>query len=94
VAIIGAGSIGIAFAIVFARAGMRVRLYDPDPDRLAQADEQILERGRALQTFDLLDEPAEALLTRIEVFDTLSWLLYACGLPSYAQNTLPHIFKD
>ena len=28
--IVGAGSIGVAFAIVFARAGWRVRLFDPD----------------------------------------------------------------
>ncbi|MFT5532493.1 MAG: L-gulonate 3-dehydrogenase [Burkholderiaceae bacterium] len=31
VAIVGAGSIGVAFALVFARAGWQVRLHDPDP---------------------------------------------------------------
>ena len=30
IAIVGAGSIGVAFAIVFARTGHPVRLFDPD----------------------------------------------------------------
>ncbi|HET7315245.1 3-hydroxyacyl-CoA dehydrogenase [Salinisphaera sp.] len=41
VAVIGAGLIGRAWAIVFARAGFEVALYDISPDALAKAGESI-----------------------------------------------------
>ena len=51
IAIVGAGSIGVAFAIVFARTGHAVRMFDPD----AAA------RDRAIATFaDRLNDLAEA----------------------------------
>ena len=44
VAVIGAGSIGTAFALVFAIAGYTVRLYDPDLARLDAAPVTIRDR--------------------------------------------------
>ena len=44
IAIIGAGSIGLAWAIVFARAKFPVQLYDPSADQLARAKSAIAER--------------------------------------------------
>ncbi|MEZ5904793.1 MAG: FAD-dependent oxidoreductase [Geminicoccaceae bacterium] len=54
IAVIGAGSIGTAFAIVFARAGHIVRLYDADPARLDPAARLIEARLADLAAFDLL----------------------------------------
>ena len=60
VAVIGAGSIGLAFALVFARAGRAVRLYDVDRERLRAVPEALGARLADLAAFDLLDEaPAE-----------------------------------
>ncbi|MCJ8503470.1 3-hydroxyacyl-CoA dehydrogenase [Kocuria flava] len=64
-AVVGAGSIGVAFALVFARAGFPVRLHDPDPVRLEQAPGDVRERLEALRRHELLDEPVDAVLERI-----------------------------
>ncbi|HEX6022044.1 MAG TPA: 3-hydroxyacyl-CoA dehydrogenase [Solirubrobacter sp.] len=37
IAVVGAGSIGVGWTIVFARAGREVAVYDPDPARLEAA---------------------------------------------------------
>lgn len=65
VAILGAGSIGVAFALVFARAGWQVRLQDPDVARLAAVPTEAAERAAALKTFELVEESPEALCARV-----------------------------
>ncbi len=65
IAVIGAGSIGTAFAIVFARAGHAVRLFDADPARLDPAARLIEARLGDLAAFDLLDEPTSVIGGRI-----------------------------
>ncbi|MGE4406938.1 3-hydroxyacyl-CoA dehydrogenase [Pseudomonas sp.] len=72
IAIVGAGSIGIAFSLVFARAGVPVRLHDPDGDMRDLAPASVLGRARALAAFDLLDEAPERLAARVTVFDDLA----------------------
>lgn len=52
--IVGAGSIGIAFAVVFARAGWRVKLFDPDPRRRVLAPGEIRTRLDDLSAYELL----------------------------------------
>lgn len=65
IAIIGAGSIGVAFAIVFARAGFTVRVQDPDAGRRAAAPQEIAERLADLAHFGLVAEAEAAILERI-----------------------------
>ena len=65
VAIVGAGSIGVAFAIVFARAGFAVRVQDPDAARRAAAPEEIAARVEDLAGFGLVREAAPMILDRI-----------------------------
>lgn len=65
VAVVGAGSIGTGFALVFARAGHPVRLYDVDPGRLATAGTILGERLGDLDAFGLLDEPPAAIAARV-----------------------------
>jgi 3-hydroxyacyl-CoA dehydrogenase len=65
VAVIGAGSIGCGMAIVLARAGHPVRLYDVAPAALAAAEKGIAASLADLAAFGLLDEPAKAIAGRI-----------------------------
>jgi 3-hydroxyacyl-CoA dehydrogenase len=67
VAIIGGGSIGVAFALVFGRAGLPVRVQDPDAARLASVPGEVAARLADLAAHGLLEEPAEAILARISV---------------------------
>jgi 3-hydroxyacyl-CoA dehydrogenase len=64
VAVIGAGSIGVAFTIVFARAGYEVRCWDPMPDAPDRARTDLERRLQALHDHGLLDD-GDALLSRV-----------------------------
>ena len=75
VAIVGAGSIGVAWAIVFARGGRRVRLFDPDPVRLAEAPLELRGRLADLEAAKLISEPPASITSRVEVTDTLDHAL-------------------
>ncbi|WP_031357938.1 3-hydroxyacyl-CoA dehydrogenase [Caballeronia sordidicola] len=72
VAIVGGGSIGVAFCIVFARAGFNVRLYDPADERRCAVEPEVRARLNDLAEFDLLDDSAESVLARIVVLDNLA----------------------
>jgi len=67
VAIVGGGSIGVAFCIVFARSGFDVMLYDPDEARRRAVKDEVRSRLDDLDEFGLLESPAETLLGRIEI---------------------------
>ena len=72
IAVIGAGLIGRAWSIVFARAGFDVALWDPFPQAVAAAQEFIAERLPELREAGLLpDEPA-AVRARIHPAATLA----------------------
>ena len=59
IAVVGAGLIGRAWSIVFARAGFDVALWDPVPHAIAAAQSFIAERLPELRDAGLLaDEPA------------------------------------
>ncbi len=65
VAIVGSGLVGSAWALVFARAGSRVRLYDQEASQLAAAEARIAANAREMVGHGLLDD-APTVLTRIE----------------------------
>jgi L-gulonate 3-dehydrogenase len=71
VAVIGGGSIGVAFAIVFARAGRSVRLYEPDAARRAAIRTDLLRRLGDLGAHDLIDETPEIIAGRVEIVPDL-----------------------
>ena len=71
VGIVGAGSIGIAFALVFARAGWRVALYDPDEVRRRLVLAELRARTEDLLAYGLLTEPVEQIVARVAVVATL-----------------------
>lgn len=71
VGIAGAGSIGVAMAIVFARAGHQVRCWDPFPEARDRAARDLADRLDALAVHDLLDEPAAAVGARVAMVGDL-----------------------
>ena len=71
VATIGSGLIGKSWAIVFARAGITVRMFDADPARRAAVKDEIALDLRAMARHGLITDPAEA-LSRITVVDSIA----------------------
>jgi L-gulonate 3-dehydrogenase len=57
VAVIGAGLVGAGWAIVFAQAGLHVRIYDADPHATESALTLIAAQLKELKSFGLLDDP-------------------------------------
>ena len=55
----------MAFALVFARAGWQVRLYDPDAERLRLAGAELQARCDDLAAFGLLKEDSAAVHARV-----------------------------
>jgi 3-hydroxyacyl-CoA dehydrogenase len=64
-AVVGAGSIGLGWAVVFARAGRPVVLHDSSAEMLSRARDGISERLDELATAGLLTSPPEAVLARV-----------------------------
>jgi 3-hydroxyacyl-CoA dehydrogenase len=75
IAIVGAGLIGRAWAIVFARAGRQVALYDSDPLVLPVALEKIGVNLADLAESGLIADPAET-IQRIEPVKSLEAALH------------------
>jgi 3-hydroxyacyl-CoA dehydrogenase len=65
VAVVGSGFIGRAWAIVFARAGFAVALWDPAPGAVAAALGFIAARLPELREAGLLADPPDVVLARI-----------------------------
>jgi L-gulonate 3-dehydrogenase len=72
VAIIGSGLIGRAWAMVFARAGHPVRLYDAAPGAAEKALALIREGLQELNEFGLIAESADAVSKRVTAAATLA----------------------
>jgi L-gulonate 3-dehydrogenase len=85
IALIGAGLIGQAWAIVFGRAGHEVTLYDLEPAALERARDGIAARLKDLAGFDLVDDP-QAVLGRIGYATGLAEALHGAA---YVQESAP-----
>jgi 3-hydroxyacyl-CoA dehydrogenase len=86
IAIIGAGSIGAAFALLFASAGRRVHICDPSAEQRAGVIDQVLASWRDLSSFGLADSTEADVRARIRVFDTIR---AAVADVSYVQECAP-----
>ena len=84
--VIGAGLIGRAWAIVFARAGWRVRLYGRSLPKLQAAMQGIALTLEDMHAAGLLDEPPQTVAQRILPTDSLA---QACAGASLIQENLP-----
>ncbi len=72
VAVIGAGSIGSAFSLVFASAGHHVALFDTEPDAFQGAQDYIERSLRALGAQGLLSNEVAAVMANIEFTSDLA----------------------
>jgi len=72
IAIVGAGLIGRAWAIVFARAGHPVVMYDAQPDAVARAQGLIRSALAELREAGLVSEMPDAIAGRIGTAATLA----------------------
>jgi 3-hydroxyacyl-CoA dehydrogenase len=84
IAVIGAGSIGLAWAIVFARAGHDVRLFDPQDESLKSALGAIGQRLERLREFTLIDEAPRTIAARIRI----------CGSEAEAVQDAAHVQEN
>lgn len=87
VAVLGVGLIGQAWALVFARAGCEVRLWDGDPAALQRALLQVQALAQELQRSGLVDDAA-ALMARVRCCEALPDALVAVD---YVQESLPEV---
>ena len=85
-AVVGTGSIGNAWAIVFARSRKSVRLFDIDPSRLVLARIDIEARVTMLANNGLLEEEVSSVLARISYFDSLELVVKGA---EYIQECAP-----
>jgi L-gulonate 3-dehydrogenase len=84
--IVGAGAIGIGWAVAFGRGGLTVALHDPDAEQLARAMEDMAARLGDLEEFGLLDESPKAILARVTPQSDLGSALEGAG---YVQECAP-----
>lgn len=89
-AVIGGGSIGIAFAVVFASANRQVRLFEPDETRRAAIPGLLRARLDDLHAFGLLDEAPDAVARRVLLADDLA---QAVGNAVYVQECAPEVLE-
>jgi 3-hydroxyacyl-CoA dehydrogenase len=83
VGVVGAGSIGVAWAITFSRTGHPVALYDVDAERLAGALDEVAQRVAELREFGLVSSPA-AVRAAVSLGDAVGGAGYVqeCALES------------
>jgi len=65
ISIVGAGSIGVAFAVLFASRGASVRIWDALPDAFDRAANELRSRLEMLAKASALDEPPDEVSSRI-----------------------------
>ena len=85
VTVIGAGLVGAGWAIVFARAGLNVRMFDVNPQVLESAPALVVQQLDGLHSYGLLKESVDTIRARISVVPDLKKALDgAC----YAQESV------
>lgn len=85
IAIVGSGLVGQAWAIVFARGGHSVKMWDGDPHAVAMAAKLIDQQVADLQKAGLIKDPA-GLISRISGCATLEQVMADAD---YVQESLP-----
>jgi L-gulonate 3-dehydrogenase len=86
IAVVGSGLVGSGWAIVFARAGHNVAIYDADHAAAEAAMIRIKEILPELAARDLLEEPESHVLARLRVASSLD---VACDGVEYVQESGP-----
>ena len=87
VAVVGSGLIGQAWALVFARAGCDVRMWDGNPSALKPAREMVATLAQELQQSGLVED-AEVLMSHRQVCEKLG---DALANVDYVQESVPEV---
>lgn len=85
VAIVGAGLVGMGWAIVFARAGLAVRIFDRSADLMAGLPARLDKSLADLAEAGLIDETPARIAARISYADTLAEAVRGMG---YVQESV------
>ncbi|MET1116572.1 MAG: 3-hydroxyacyl-CoA dehydrogenase, partial [Comamonas sp.] len=85
IAVVGAGLVGAGWAVVYARAGLRVRMFDANPEITRDAMPLIADQLAGLQRHGLIDEDPAAVLARIAPVATLAEALQGAA---YVQESV------
>ncbi len=85
VAVVGTGLVGMGWAVVFARAGVQVNLYDSNTQVLKAAPALILKQLEGLERHQLLSESAAKVMARIK---SCSSLAAALDGAAYVQESI------
>ena len=72
VAVVGGGTIGVGWCVVFARAGFAVSLFEPDYERRAAIRGELAQRLARLSAGGLLDEAPDSVAQRVTDVDSLA----------------------
>lgn len=87
---VGGGSIGVGWAIVFARAGHATTVYEPDEQRRRVLVDEVGVRLRELDAFGLLDQAPKDIVARLAVTGDLAEALAgAVHVQECAPESLP-----
>lgn len=85
VAVVGAGLVGAGWAVVYARAGLNVQMFDANPEITRNAMPLIAEQLAGLQRHGLIDEDPATVLARITPVATLAEALQGAA---YVQESV------
>jgi len=72
VAVVGAGLVGAGWAVVYARAGLKVKVFDANPEITRKAIPLIAGQLAGLQRHGLIEEDPAAIMARITAVSTLA----------------------
>ncbi len=89
IAIVGAGLVGRAWAIVFARAGYPVMLYDANPDTVVRSLETVESSLKDLAEFGLIAETPSMIRARMSIAKSLEEVL--AGAEYAQESTLENV---
>ena len=90
IGVVGGGSIGVGWAIVFARAGHPTTVFEPDERRRRTLVGEVEVRLSELDAFDLLDESPAEIIARVAVTADLGQALDgAVHVQECAPESLP-----
>jgi len=72
VAIVGAGLVGAGWAVVYARAGLKVKVFDANPEITRKAIPLIAEQLAGLKRHGLIEEEPASVMPRVSTASTLA----------------------
>jgi 3-hydroxyacyl-CoA dehydrogenase len=89
--VLGGGSIGVAFAVQFSRAGHQVAVYEPDAERLAVIPGEVRLRLDDLAEHGLLDEAPELVAGRVRVTGDVATAVAGADLVQECAPEIPAV---